>query len=96
MAVVSVNLISSSKNPDVQGHAQEQCRNNGQIAIMVVSLSTTLGTFMLTMIGAGSSLAGLQIVANRISTAGASMAQPRGNSVTESGAKVLPVESAAV
>ena len=63
LTVIFLTLASNARKP------QEAQRSNSgeQVALMVVSLCTTLASFTLTMIGAGSALAGLRVVATRIS-----------------------------
>ena len=63
LTVMFMSVASNARKP--QG---VQRSNSGeQVALMVVSLCTTLATFTLTMIGAGSALAGLRVVSIRIS-----------------------------
>ena len=99
MVVMCLNLASNAKHPHEQ--LDEDSRTD-QTAIMVVSLCTTLATFVLTMIGAGSALTGLRVVAKRISTAGRNMRiSAAGNRIAHSrdasqagiGASVVPLHT---
>ena len=89
MAVMFLNVASHSRNTHKE---LDQHASGDQIAIMVLSLCITLATFVLTMIGAGSALAGLRVVAMHISFAGTNMVHPRGSSAAGCGFKVKPLE----
>ena len=90
MAVMFLEIASRAKHP----HKGEGSSRADHIAIMVVSLCTTLATFVLTMLGAGSSLARLRVVAKRISGTGTNMFRSRGTSVAGSTSKVEPLATA--
>ena len=61
-----INLFSERQHPD---HGSDM--HQEQLSIMLVSIATAVAAFLLTVIGAGSSLAGLKVVAARVSEAGA-------------------------
>ena len=82
-----LHLASNAREPQ-----HGQCANSGeQTALVVVSLCATLATFALTMVGAGSVLAGLRVVATRISAAGATVARARGASVAGHASQAVTV-----
>ena len=66
ITVSIINLFSERQHPD---HGSEN--HQEQLTIMLVSICTTLIAFLLTMIGAGSSLAGLKVLAARVRDSGA-------------------------
>ena len=61
VAVSMLNLFSERQNPNY-GSAKHQ----EQLSIMLVSIATTVLTFVLTVVGAGSALAGCKVVAARV------------------------------
>lgn len=65
VSVTFLNLFSQRLNP-----MRESQRHQEQLSVMLVSLVTTLLTFGLTLVGAGSSLAGLREVVARVSQSG--------------------------
>ena len=81
IAVSMVNLFSERQHPghDSSGHQQ-------QFSVMLVSIITTVGTFTLTMIGAGCALAGFKAVATRVSAAGS-----RAATAVPGGSRVAPI-----
>ena len=83
ITVSIINLFSVRKNPDRGSENHPE-----QLSIMLVSIATTLGAFVLTVIGAGRSLAGLKLVAARVSVAGARRRSVRQNAA---GNCVVPI-----
>ena len=69
IAASMVNLFSKRQHPDYGSDDQQE-----QLSIMLVSIATTIMAFALTVVGAGSALAGLKVVAARVSAAGAKVA----------------------
>lgn len=90
MGVMCLNLASNAKHPHEQ--LDERSRTD-QTAIMVVSLCATLATFVLTMIGAGSALARMCVLAMRISAAGTRRVHSKGASEAGHGSRQAPLHA---
>ena len=88
MGVSLLNLLSEQANPNVANKDMGQ-----QLSIMLVSIATTLCTFLLTLAGAGSSLAGLKAVAARVSGPGARSAGGRRSAGGSHPGRVAPTEA---
>ena len=66
-----LNLVSASNWPKTGGDAtQDAEQQNSDILVTLASLATTCITFILTVLGAGSAVAGLKKVVARISRTG--------------------------
>lgn len=76
-----MNLLSQRSNPADTLESDRQ-----DLIIMIVSLATTLFTLSLTIMGAGSAMAGLKVFAARVSAAGYNLMP----SASKSAQKVVP------
>ena len=83
ITVSIINLFSERQHPDYGSDMHLE-----QFMVMLVSIATTLIAFLLTMIGAGSSLAGLKVVAAGVREAGARRRSARQSAV---GNCVVPI-----
>lgn len=88
IAVSMLNLFSERQHPEYGSKSHEE-----QLYIMLLSLGTTIAAFLLTVIGAGSTLAGLKAVAARISESGAKAAGLRRSA---GGSQVVPLNALAI
>ena len=72
IAISMLNLFSQRQHPDYGSTKHQE-----QLSIMLVSIATTVGAFLLTMVGGGSALAGCKVVAARVSVAGSAAFRSR-------------------
>ena len=70
VAITLMSLLSNMRHPDRQASPEAMKEQNDEVVATVVSLGTTLVTFILTMVGAGDAVQGLKRIGMRISAAG--------------------------
>ena len=70
VAVTLMSLLSNMRHPDRQASPEAIEEQREQVIATLVSLGTTLVTFVLTMVGAGDAVKGLRTIGTRISAVG--------------------------
>ena len=70
VAVTLMSLLSSMRHPDRQASPEAMKQQREEVVATVVSLGTTLVTFVLTMVGKGDAVTGLKTIGKRISAVG--------------------------
>lgn len=85
IAVSMLNLFSERQHPDYGSD-----NHNEQLSIMLVSIATSIMTFILTVVGSGSALAGFKLLAARVSEVGASTLRLRRHTAGSSVAPIPP------
>ena len=76
-AVTVMSLLSNMRHPDRQASPEAIKAQSDEVIATVVSLESTLVTFVFTMVGAGDAVQGLRAVGKRISALGRSISVRR-------------------
>ena len=97
VAVTLMSLLSSMRHPDRQASPEAMKQQHEQVVATLVSLGTTLVTFVLTMVGAGDAVKGLRTIGMRISaviqriSAAGQRVSTAGQKISETGPIAHPI-----